>query len=467
MIWEIVLAAGGACLTAAILFLLLWRPLFNIGVDSFVKRLMKDPYPENIFEMYNVFRKIGVQNVLESDFRANQGAVLQRPFGTSKHFSAWEQLLLNPVYLTRFPLVESVAVDTQVTIGPMAKRPLDVDIPILIAAMGYGHGPSLNAKIAMAKAADRAGTATNSGIGPFLPEERKHVKRLIIQYHRGWWGKEEEVLRQADAIEIQLGFGALGSAPVTLQSQDISPEFRDYMKLQPDQNLQMGARFTDVSDARTLENLVRYLKEVTGGVPVGVKIGATHHLETELEILTAAPLDFLTIDGAEAGINFGPGILEDDVGLPTLPALCRTVQFLQARKLKEKISLLISGGLVTPGQFLKAIALGADAVYIGTVVMIVLAHGQLTKVIPWEPPTELVYERGQAKNKLAIDEASKHLANFLKSCKEEMILGMRSLGRASLRELSPADLCALAPQMAEITGVELGLFPPGAEKKPS
>lgn len=458
--WEFFLAVSLAFLITAIAGLILWRPALNLWVDSFVKRLMQDPYPENIGEMYNVFAKVGIQNVFESDLRGTTGKPLQRPFGTPKHFSAWEKLTFNCVYLSRRPVMESVAIDTKAVIGPRAKRPLHIDLPIIIAGMGYGAGPSFRAKLALAKGADQENTATNTGVGPFLPEERKHTKRLIIQYNRGYWTKEEEVLRQADAIEIQLGYGALGAAPRLWSYQDLSPEFRDYMNLKPGESMLEEASLPNVDSKEDLARLVKYLRQVTNGAPIGIKFGATHWLEKELEIFTGADIDFLTVSGAEAGINYGPAILADDLGLPTLPALCRTVRFLKQKRLQDKVSLIIDGGLVTPGQFMKALALGADVVAIGTIALLVIAHTQVSKAIPWEPPTELVYERGKYKDKLDIDAGAKSLANFLKSCKEEMILAMRTLGKTSLTELTPQDLSASAPEVAELAGVELNLFPP-------
>lgn len=459
---EIAVALGSVLLAAAV-GLLVWRPIANHLIDSFVKRLLKEPYPENIGEMYNVFKKVGIQNVLESDLRANSSEPLERPFGSPVHFSRWEQLVFSPVYLYRQPLVEAAPVDLSVILGPQAKRPMEIKNPIMIGGMGYGFGPSLKAKIALARAASQANTATNTGVGPLLAEERENAQKLIIQYHRGNWGKDEAVLRQADMVEIQLGYGALGSAPVSLKPPDISAEFREFMKLGPDEQLQLTATLRDAANGKELAKLVRYLRKVTNGVPIGVKIGATHYLERELDILCEAELDFISIDGAEAGINFGPPLLADSCGLPTLPALCRTRKYLGQRSLERKMSLIISGGLTTPGHFLKALALGADAVYIGTIAMILLAHYELSGVIPWEPPTELVYERGKYKDRLKVDRAAQALANYLESCKQEMILGMRTLGRTSLTELSSADMAALSPEIAAMTGVELGLFAPSGQ----
>lgn len=458
--FQFILAVCVGIIIILISAIFFWRPGIDLWTDAFVKRLMKDPYPENIGEMYNVFTKVGVQNVFESDLRSTNGKPLERPFGTPKHFSPWDKLLFNPVYFTRKPAVESAAIDTKVTIGPKAKRPLEIDMPIMIAGMNYGGGLSLNAKIALAKGADMVKTATGTGSGPFLPEERKHVQRLIIQYHRGFWSKEEAVLRQANAIEINLGYGACGPAPLIWRNKEFSPEFRDYMKLDSDKDLIEEASLPNAKNGPELAELVHYLRQLTNGAPIGIKFGATHYLEQELEIFTKAGVDFLSIAGGEAGIHYGSGILEDDVGLPTLPALCRAANFLKQHGLKNQVSLIISGGLITPGHFLKALALGADAVAIGTVAIVAMVHTQITKVLPWEPLTELVFENGKSRKKLSIDDAAMNIANFLKSCNQEIMLTIGCMGWSSLKEVSSADLSSTSAEIASLAGVDHCLYPP-------
>lgn len=232
------------------------------------------------------------------------------------------------------------------------------------------------------------------------------------------------------------------------------------MKLNPGQDLIEEAMLPNVKNRSELTKLVQYLRKVTNGAPIGIKFGATHHLEQELAIFTGADIDFLSMAGGESGIHYGPGILADDVGLPTLPALCRTVSFLKQRNLQNKISLVVSGGLATPGHFLKALALDANAVAIGTAIVIAMAHIQITKVIPWEPLTELIFENGKSKDKLLVDEAALSVANFLKSCSEEIILTIRSLGWSSLKEVSAADLCSISSEVATMAGVDYCLYPP-------
>lgn len=446
-------------LCLGLLFLLLKKPLLNGLTDKIIKRIMVDPYPENLIEMYNVFSKVGLQNILETDLRGTSGEPLKRPFGSPRQLSPWDKLLFNPVYLTRRPLTPE-EIETKVTIGRQAQKPLVIDLPIVLGGMAYGVGLSKKTRLALAEATAKLNTATNTGVGPLLLEERRLAKKVIIQYHRGTWGNEEETLKNGDMIEIQLGYGALGSAQVKLLPKEISPEFRRELGLGEDEGLCFGAQMPGVRNGTDLAALVRRLRQITGGVPIGIKIGATHWLEKELAVLIRADPDFISIDGMEGGINYGPGILADDLGLPSLPALCRTVEFLKRKGVKDRISVIISGGLYTPGHFLKALALGADAVAIGTVALLALAHTQLTKVVPWEPPTNLIYEIGPDKDKLAPEVGAKSVMNYLLSCQQEIRLAMGSLGRKSLRELSPADLCALTPEVAKMTGVEIGMYAP-------
>lgn len=448
-----------------LIMILLGKTLMNLMVDRITRRLMEDPYPENLLEMANVITREGFRNIMETDLRATFGEPLERPFGASHRRSPWEELMFNPVYLSRLPLEESTRVEVSVKLGPCAKKPLTVEIPIVIGGMAYGIGLSEKARLALAQAAEEVGTAVNTGVGPLLGKERKRVKRLILQYHRGSWGKDDKTLKQADMIEIQLGYGALGSAPITLSGSQLSDEFRDYMQLGRGEKLVLGAQLTGVNQGKDLTRLVRALNGLTDGVPIGVKIGATHHLERELEILIDTGLDFLAIDGAEAGVNVGASILLDDTGLPTLPALCRTVKFLERHRMRKTVSLIISGGLVTPGDYLKAIALGADAVAIGTIALMALVHTQMTKAIPWEPPTGLVYEIGVEKDQLSVEESAASVSKFLRSCRQEMELAMRSMGKRSLAEITPEDLTALSRDVAEMSGVDWGWFNPDDNKK--
>ena len=156
--------------------------------------------------------------------RAETGKRLHRPYGRKGAIFSWDKILFNPSYLSRTPIHSDRKINTAVTLGPKALKPLQLKIPILIGAMAYGNGYSLKAKIALAKAATLAGTAANSGNGPFLVEERQYADKYILQYPRGFWSKTEEMLKQADMIEIALGHSARAAAPVRVNGRKITAE---------------------------------------------------------------------------------------------------------------------------------------------------------------------------------------------------------------------------------------------------
>ena len=165
--------------------------------------------------------------------------------------------------------------------------------------------------------------------------------------------------------------------------------------------------------------LVRQLKSETS-VPVGLKIAATHHLERELQIALEAGVDFITLDGAEGGTHGGSPTLQDDVGLPTLFAVSRGADFLRNKGATGEVSLIAAGGLITPGQMLKAMALGAQAVYIGTAAIMALISEQIVESVPFEPPTSLVVYTGKITDSLDIEKGAVTLFNFLNVCSTEM-----------------------------------------------
>ena len=426
----------------------------NEAVDKAIERMARDSYTENIFEMVTGAKKVGTINMIENIMRASQGKPPGRPLGSHMHFSPWEKLLFNPVHLHRFPTPEHVAISSSVVIGKRAKKPLEIAIPIMIAAMSYGGALSKHAKIALAKGASMVGTATNTGEAGLLEEERKAAKLLIGQYNRGGWLNNPEQYKRLDAIEIQLGQGAQGSSPQRTKAKNIGREYQEVFQLADGEDAIIHSRLPGVDTKEQFMALVKQLREETG-VPVGLKIAATHYLEQELEIAVKAGVDFITVDGAEGGTHAAPPILEDDLGLPTMFAVSRASKFL-ASKGAEDISLIATGGLVTPGHFLKAMALGADAVYTGTSALIAMIGDQMTKAVPFEPPIDLVVYSSKMTDQLDIDRSVTNLTNFLNACVREMELVGYSTGKTRFSEFSREDLCTLDPFLTQALGVELG-----------
>lgn len=430
------------------------RSVVNEAVDKAIERISRDQYTENTFELVTGAKKVGLINMMENVMRASQGKPPGRPLGSHIHMSPWEKLLFNPVHLVRFPTPENVAISSSVTIGKKAKKPLEIAIPIMIAAMSFGGALSKSAKIALAKGASMVGTATNTGETGLMEEEREAAKLLIGQYNRGGWLNAPEQYKRLDAIEIQLGQGAQGSSPQRTKAEKIGPEYQEVLHLEDGEDAVIHSRLPGVDTKEQFIALVRQLQEETG-VPVGLKIAATHYLEQELDIALQAQVDFVTVDGAEGGTHAAAPILEDDLGLPTMFAVRRAAKYLQ-QKGADDVSLIATGGLVTPGHFLKAMALGADAVYTGTAALVAMIGDQMAHTLPFEPPVDLVVYSSKMTDKLDIDRSVTNLTNFLNACVKEMELVGYSTGKTRFADFNLSDLCTLDPFLSRALGVELG-----------
>ena len=349
LFWSALAGSLAALAIAAIRLFLLLRPLLDRLADFVSRRLFKDPYHENILEMVNVAMKVGPMDLVELELRSESGQSERRPFGARRIYSNWDRFFFSPVYVSAQPLPGSTNVETRVTIGPRAAKPLQIEIPIMIGGMAWGNALSTRAKIALARGASLVGTATNTGSGPYLPAEREAAGLLIIQITRAGWMREPEIMRQGDMVEIGLGHGAVGSAANHVEPTElvIDPDYREALagaKPMSDTMLPEGA------GPGPLRDLVARIREITGGVPVGVKIGATDRLEAELTAILQAEPDFIAIDGAEGGTHGLGTALHDATGLPTLFALCRADRFLRMRGLRDRLSLIVGGGLIPAGH---------------------------------------------------------------------------------------------------------------------
>lgn len=447
------------------MFRWLFRKMTNSVMDTLVNHCMKhmiqDSYTD-VLSIFSMMQKLTPRVIIEAGMRAESGKAIKRTLGSPIVLSDWQKILLNPVHMFRLPTQDGVQIQTGITIGPQAKKPLHLEIPILISGMSYGGALSLKVKVALARGASKAGTATNSGEAPLADEERREAKFFIGQYHRGGWMNNDESLRQLDAIEIQLGQGALAAAPTSMVPQQIEEDLRIAKNLKPGENPVIHSRIPGVDTTEDIISLVQNLKNQYG-VPVGIKICATHFMERELEVAVQAGVDFFVVDGAESGTQGGPATLLDDVGLPTLFALVRTVQYLEERGVKQSISVIASGGLTTPGHFLKAMALGADAVYIGSIALIALLQTKMAKVLPTELPPQFPLYLKNFKEDLDVEKGAEHLANFLMSSVEEMKLVAYTLGKTDLAQINKMDLVTVDRDLAQALQIGYAGFPPGKQ----
>jgi glutamate synthase domain-containing protein 2 len=439
---------------------LLGRLGFRYSFAQSGSKMITSPYDENLFETFEGGSRTNAILVADTSLRAESGKALMRPMGTPFPMPDFSNMRFNVAQLHRFPVENETEVDTTLVLGKKAARPMKLDIPILIGGMAWGTALSKQAKLALAEAATKVGTATNTGDGPFTDWERAAAKHLIVQYLRAKWNHDPEILRQADMIEIQIGQAGWAGIGSAFGWNELPPDLRKGLGLKRGEKAVYHSRLPEVSKPEDLRVLVSKLRSITGGVPIGVKMSCSKYLERDLAIALNAEVDVIALDGGQAASHSAPAILMDNFGLPLAFALCRASRFLDRQNVRDRVSLLAGGGLESPGDFLKALALGADGAYIGTIALIAMMHTQVFKALPLESPTQLLWNTGKYKNKFNPKDGANHLANFLRACTEEMRMSARALGKTALRDVSSDDLFATDEEAANIAGIPLGFQSP-------
>lgn len=438
-----------------LLFMLIygWRWFMKRAVKQAGKIIMTDSYQENIIELIPGFRHLGIQNALENNLRAETGDVLHRPFGSSKKWPHLDEITFIPAQTSPFPIDGDEDVDVKVTIGPKAKKPMKIKIPLMISGMAYGIALSEQVKIALATAAKNTGTAINSGEGGILPEELESAGKYILQFSKTEWGKEEKTIKRADMIEIKLGQGATLGMGGNISPENLTGRAREVMGLKEDETAHIMEHFFEKQTLKDLKELVDELRKMSGGVPIGAKIGAGGKIEEDIDHLIEIGVDFIAVDGGQGASVGAPPLLADDFGIPTLHAITRASNHLEKRKKKGDISLIVSGGLFTPGHFLKVLALGADAVYLGSVMLFTVSHTQTLNALPFEPPTQAVWNEGKFTDVFKTEDGAKSAEKFLTASTEEIKLALRAMGKKSLKELSRKDLVSYNELTAKMIGI--------------
>jgi glutamate synthase domain-containing protein 2 len=430
--------------------------ILNPVIDDLVIQMFTKDYRQNPYIAVTAIQKLGAKDIIDAQLRAESGKILSLPYGSNIQFSPWEKILLNPRQVFELPTKELASIGLETVIGKNCKKPLKLSMPIMVTGMSYGGSLSLKMKIALAKGTSTAGTSTNTGESVVAKETRANARYLIGQLHRGNLMLSED-LKLVDAIEVRLGQGAWGgNTESTTYAKDIDERLRVDWRLAEGEDKVFSSRIAGIDTPADVRKLINNLKKEYD-VPIGIKISATDFIERELDVITSTKCDYIVIDGCEGGTAVAPPTLEDNLGLPTLYALIRTINYLKRNKIRDKFDLIIAGGLTNPGHFLKAIALGADAVYIGSIAVFAAIHNQVVKTLPRLPPTELVLGGGQYKDELDIDLAARSISNFLMSCAEEMKLALQAMAKQHISELSIDDLVSLDKNISECGGIHYGL----------
>jgi glutamate synthase domain-containing protein 2 len=424
-------------------------------VRHVVRALLSRPMSDTLAELYVSTRSTPPVDLLYASLRSQTGRLVIRPMGSARPAHGFDDLALVPAQLARRPRLASERVELATTLGRRARRPLALALPLYLSGMAYGLAVTRETRLALARASGEVGIPLNGGQGPFLPEERDLCSAYVLQFGRWAWNRSPDILRQADMIEIQVGQGAMPGNAIVASPGEVGPEIRRLMGLRPGEAPDIHADLYLERPDRpaALADVVGHLRGIVDGVPIAVKMGAGDRLEDDLDVALDAGVDVIVVDGTEGATGNAPITLSDHFGIPSLNALCRAVRHLERRGARGAVELCISGGFREPGDFLKAYALGADAVGLATVAMFALAHPQIARTVPFLPPTDLVFYRSRPRIPLDVERATAALVRFLRSCEEEMAVALRALGHLRVADLGPDDLCALDRDVARLARV--------------
>jgi glutamate synthase domain-containing protein 2 len=362
---------------------------------------------------------------------------------------SFDDLVFIPAQLMKRPIDyfrEDIISET--IIGKNSKQPLKLSMPIMIPAMSFG-ALSKEAKIALAKASTMVGTTTNTGEGGMLPEERENAKILVVQYSTGRFGITDEILKVADAIEIKIGQGAKPGQGGLLPADKVTEDIAKIRNVPMNQDVHSPPAHPDIFTIDDLKKKVKWLRELTGGKPIIIKLGAGN-VEEDVKLALKAEPDVIAIDGMEGGTGAAPRIMLDDFGIPTLAALVK------ARKVMgDKHELIIAGGLNKGADVAKALALGADAVYMAFPLLVAMGCIYDKLCYLGKCPFGITTQDPNLRAKLNIDEAATKVANFLKACNEEVKMAAAACGKKNIHELNKEDLKSFSLIAREITGIPL------------
>ena len=358
-----------------------------------------------------------------------------------------------PAQVSKIPLNTSETVNTQVVIGPDAKKPLRVSSPIMISGMSYG-AVSKNVRLVLARVASNLQIGLNAGEDVVLPEELETApKQLIMQYPVWRFGITEDILKKCSAVEIRFGQGAFPGWESLLPASKVSPEVAKLMGHKEGEDAHSPAHHPDITNPDELKEKIRWLKELTGGNPVGAKIGCGD-IENDVEVLADSGADFISLDGFGGGTGATEFFVRENVGLPIIAALPRANQHLRKIGKRNKISLIAGGGLRTSADFAKCLALGADTVYIGTSALIAINCQQYRVCHTGKCPMGVTTNDPALIQQLDVEEGVRRLANFMNISNMEVANLVRIVGKNDVGKLGLEDIVALKKDLAEVTGVK-------------
>ncbi|MHA7879629.1 MAG: glutamate synthase-related protein [Saccharospirillum sp.] len=362
----------------------------------------------------------------------------------------WDDLQILPAQLARKPLLDETEVDTRTVIGPMAKKPLTLAMPLLVSDMSFG-ALSQEAKIALARGAEQAGTGICSGEGGMLPEEQAENRRYFYELASAQFGWKLDQVTQVQAFHFKGGQAAKTGTGGHLPGNKVTDKIAEVRGLKAGQSAESPATFADLVTPADFRDLAEEVRERSGGIPIGFKLSA-NHIEADIDFALEAGADYIILDGRGGGTGAAPLIFRNHISVPTMAALARARRHLD-RTVGRDVTLVITGGLRVAEDFTKALALGADAVAVANSAIQAVGCVAARMCHTNNCPAGVATQKPELRARLKVEEGAERLARYLTASTELMQVLARACGHSRLSEFAPEDLTSWKREVAELCGV--------------
>jgi len=365
----------------------------------------------------------------------------------------WDDLQFVTAQLATLPQLDDVVVGSELVIGPRAAKPLRLEIPLLVSDMSFG-ALSEEAKVALARGAELAGTGICSGEGGMLPEEQAESSRYFYELASARFGFAMDKLERVQAFHFKGGQGAKTGTGGHLPGDKVKGKIAQVRGLEEGQPAISPPRFPDWHHEDDFRRFADQVREATGGIPIGFKLSA-QRIEEDLAAALRIGVDYVILDGRGGGTGAAPLIFRDNISVPTMPALARARRFLDQHGARD-ITLIITGGLRTPADFAKALALGADGVAVSNAALQAIGCLGMRACHTNNCPVGIATQKQHLRARLPVAVAAQRLKRFLQASVALMAVMARACGHSHLDQLQRRDLTTCKRGVAYLTGVPYG-----------
>jgi len=361
----------------------------------------------------------------------------------------WSDLQILTAQLATKPLLDEAPVGTDVVIGPGAKKPLRLAIPLFVSDMSYG-ALSEEAKVALSKGAELAGTGICSGEGGMLPAEQEANSRYFYELASAMFGWSLDKVARCQAFHFKGGQGAKTGTGGHLPGNKVSGKIAEVRGLEPGQPAISPSRFCDLDTPADFRKVADEVREVSGGIPIGFKLSA-QHIEADIDFALEVGVEYIILDGRGGGTGAAPEVFKSNISVPTMAALARARRHLDANA--REVTLVITGGLRTESDFVKALALGADAVAVSNSALQAIGCLGMRACHTNNCPVGIATQKEDLRARLQIDKSARRLATFFEATVELMQILARACGHDHLNGFRSEDLTSWKREVADLTGV--------------